>query len=83
MAAVDKIYGNKEEWQLLRNFLSKKNPDFIIKYMYPKPKKGISSIFNGSLEADIWLKQYCFLPFIQAGLKEIYDQEWNDKYKLI
>lgn len=82
MAAVDKIYGTKCDWFRLKKFLESKYPE-LLKYLYPLSDTDGAAIFNGSYEADIWLKKNCPLHFIQTQLKDIYSDEWNNTHQLI
>ncbi len=76
MASVDKIYGTREQWIKLHDFLEKKKPEYL-GYLYPKPPEKLWNSFgipisNFSYEADCWLKKHCPLEFVQERLKEQY-----------
>ncbi len=74
MAAIDKIYGTVEQWQQLHDFLKKEKPEFL-RYMYEHNYESEGPLSNFSYEADIWMKRHCPLEFVQARLKEQYNDE--------
>ena len=73
MAAIDKIYGTKKQWQQLRDWLEKHKPDALC-YMYKKPPNscGEYPLSNFPSEIDYWLISNCPLDFVQERLQEQY-----------
>jgi len=73
MAAIDKIYGTRKQWNELHQFLSESN-EKLIKYMYPMPEEGVQEwpLANFSSYADKWLRDNCPLHFVQKALRNQY-----------
>lgn len=71
MAAIDKIYGNTQHYDALRDWLLKNKKEFV-KYLYPRQEDWAFPIANFPKEADIYLIKNCPLKFVQESLKEQY-----------
>lgn len=78
MAYIDKIYGTREQWNLLHAFLVQTKPEYIKKYMYSQPEVE-GPIANFSKEADLWLWKNCSLDFVKDRLLEQYKIETLEK----
>jgi hypothetical protein len=89
MAAIDKTYGNWEQYLQLRDWCIGKyfrqgqaiiSPSiFLMDYNYAKDFEGSNKEFvfwNTPTYFDIWLIRNCPLDFIQARLREQYGSEY-------
>lgn len=84
MAAIDKIYGSKNQYKDLKGFLTTHNKQhWIALYMYPEPKEYSfeSPLCNFPEYIDKWLWQNCDLKFVRGRLEEVYDQKTLDYWK--
>lgn len=76
MAAVDKIYGNQQQWFELVNWLICEGKYAALKSIYCRcetnPEKN-APISNFSTAFDRWLWDKCPLPFVKEALTEQYD----------
>jgi hypothetical protein len=72
MAAIDKIYGSREEWKELRVWLNTNRWDFM-KNMYTEPEIS-GPLANFTEEQDKWLWENCPLFFVRNRLKEQYKE---------
>jgi hypothetical protein len=74
MAAIDKIYGNLQQYDQLHDWLKENKPD-ALGYLYmrdgwmPGEERPIS---NFTKQIDRWLIKNCPLDFVQMRLKEQY-----------
>lgn len=83
MAAIDKIYGNVDNWIELYVWLKQAKPQYI-RHMYPCPPVNIDlsqhdrsedkeyPISNFPEEADRWLLKNCPISFVIEAIKEQY-----------
>ena len=74
MAAIDKIYGTQEDYDVFYAWLQEHQPAFL-RSLYPK--RGYYAedrpIANFSVAEDKWLYEHCPLDFVQKRLAEQYD----------
>lgn len=73
MAACDNLYGNKKEWEELRDFLLENNPKAFY-YMNPKPieeDEEVRICYIPDIQA--WLIKNCPLKWVQERLNENFD----------
>lgn len=82
MAGIDKIYGNKEQYYKLYEFIRDNKPEFlsglrdknymrgVFKKIGPNQETSISSF---SPEADKWLYINCPFDFVTERIKEQYN----------
>ena len=85
MAGIDKIYGNKEQYEELYSFLEKYKPSFIEDGLIPreyaeevfenKGDKHVIPISYFSHEQDKWLWKYCPIEFVRERLKGQYGED--------
>ena len=84
MSYIDKIYGNSEQWEQLRDFLSEEYPE-ALRYMYECPESSFGNewpLANFSPEVDNWLIKNCNIDFVLDRLKEQYkDYDELKKWK--
>ena len=86
MAAIDKIYGSREQWHELRKYM-KKNCEQYLKQMYPEPNPDneCSPICNLTIEADKFLYLNCPLDFVLDRLAEQHSEKlleaWDHEKK--
>lgn len=93
MAGIDKIYGNKQQYNILRDWLSKRKPYYLRYLSMPEDWADISGdteyiISNFPRIADRWLYVKCPLAFVKTRLNEQYgnarpkSERWyNEKYR--
>ena len=63
MAGCDNLYGNKEQWNELYEFLVKTKPEYIKLYMTSEPENGE-------------IKRICYIPAIQEFLIKDCHLKW-------
>jgi hypothetical protein len=80
MAAIDKIYGTRKQWNRLHAFLFQTKIEYIEKYMYTQPEVE-GPIANFSKEANEWLWENCPLDFVRERLAEQYPHWVNEKQR--
>jgi hypothetical protein len=71
MAAIEKIYGNKREWNEIKNFLiSKGKKQWVKQYMHPEPDDDAydATLCHFGQRQDNWLFYECDLPIVQIYL---------------
>lgn len=71
MVTPDKIYGTKQHWRLLYEFLLANKEEYIDKYMFETPQKE-GPIASFSKEAGKWIQDNCRLYFVQQAFKRLY-----------
>ena len=69
MAACDNLYGNREEWQELRDFLSKNNSDALV-FMKSQPKEGEEIRICYIADIQDYLIENCPLDWVKERLSE-------------
>ena len=75
MAAVDKIYGTNEQYDIFCEWAQKNKPE-LIEYFYPRDgyrNVGGRPITNLPAEYDEWLLQNCPLHFVVEAIRYQYD----------
>ncbi len=76
MAAIDKIYGTRDQWFELHAWLSAFMP-IATKYLYPMPSRWAEGdrfpISNFPTWVDIALYEECELEWVKAAIKEQYN----------
>jgi hypothetical protein len=76
MAAIDKIYGNIEQYDLFYDWVKQSKPEFL-RGFYPRDPdyytSDIRPISNFREDADRWLIKNCNIDFVVERLKEQYD----------
>lgn len=71
MAACDNLYGNKEEWQELHDFLiANKKKTWIKRYMKPQPEDDEEVRICYIPDIQGWLLENCPFPWVQERLKD-------------
>ena len=83
MAAVDKIYGNKEEYYTLWNWCKKRNKE-ALGYFYDwdwdcEDWDGIHPLTNFPESIDMWLLENCDLDWVVDRIKNQYGLPQGDK----
>jgi len=68
MAACDNLYGTKEEWQDLHDFLFQTNSEYIKKYMRPKPEHDGEVRICYIADIQGWLVENCPLVWVKERL---------------
>lgn len=79
MSAIDKIYGNKEQFSQLYSFLLVKKPKFL-KYLYTESwlseewqtDNKQHPISNFPTKVDKWLLKYCKIDWVKDAIIEQY-----------
>jgi hypothetical protein len=84
MAAIDKIYGTKQQHLALIKYLTKAKPEYL-KYIYSWLDSEVEGpISNFSAEADEFLYINCPLQFVIDALEEQYGSAilstWKKKH---
>lgn len=73
MAYIDKIYGSREQWIELWDFLYENCPDYLDAMgCFPDKESLDARIAHFSEKQNSWLAKNCPLEFIQNRLKEQY-----------
>lgn len=73
MAAVDKLYGSSDEYDIFHKWAKENRPD-ILKYFYPREGyTGQRPMTNFPEEIDEWLLENCPLQFVIDGIKDQYN----------
>lgn len=76
MAAIDKIYGTREQRRELKRFLMCHRKRAWLKYLYPVKSQrwtdGVAAISNFPIEVDRWLWRHCGLGWVKARLSDQY-----------
>ncbi len=80
MAAIDKIYGTPQQWDMLQAWLVQNNAN-LIKNMYCRPESGEGPLANFDSNQDRYLYLYCPLDFVLDRLREQYKSETLDSWK--
>ena len=66
MAGSDNLYGTKEEWKELRDFL-KKNQPYFLGYMYGEPLGEQRICYTAEIQG--YLYEYCPLLWVKERMK--------------
>lgn len=76
MAAIDKIYGTREQRRELKRFLMRHRKRAWLRYLYPVKSQrwtnGVAAISAFPIEIDRWLWRHCGLEWVQARLADQY-----------
>jgi len=84
MAAIDKIYGTNEEYDIFYLWAATNNRE-LLKYFYPREgyenAKYDRPITNFPQELDEWLIQNCPIQFVRENLQFQYNLDENMKPK--
>ena len=75
MAAIDKIYGSTEQYDIFYEWAEVNKPQ-ILKYFYPRDgyeKPNDRPITNLSEKEDMWLLKHCPIEFVTKRIKEQYN----------
>ena len=77
MAAIDKIYGTREQYHELVSWMAqnmdKKEFNYCVRYIYPVPMEdGVRPIANFPKYVDIWLLKKCPFAWVTDQIKEQY-----------
>ena len=79
MAAIDKLYGSREQRRELKRFLMRHRKRAWLKYLYPartlRPVDGVALIACFPSFVDRWLWKNCTLQFVRDRLEEQYKAE--------
>ena len=79
MAAIDKIYGTREQRRELKRFLMRHRKRTWLKYLYPVKSQrwtdGVAAISNFPTEIDHWLWRRCQLAWVRERLAYQYGWE--------
>lgn len=70
MAACDNLYGNREEWKELYDFLIETHPDYINDYMRDQPEDDEENRICYIADIQEWLYENCPLTWVKERLKE-------------
>lgn len=76
MAGIDKIYGNKAQYNELRSWCEKNKPEALL-YFYPWEAEWLTDneqhpITNFPEKIDKWLLKNCTLSWVVKYIKEQY-----------
>lgn len=76
MAAIDKLYGSREQRRELKRFLMRHRKRAWLRYVYPVRSQqwtsGEAAIAMFPASIDRWLRRHCTLPFVVQRLNEQY-----------
>jgi hypothetical protein len=77
VAAIDKIYGNYEQWSELHQWIARSKRPQYCRYFYPTPRgmEGDGPIMNNPVKVDRWLWDNCQLPWVIERLRFMYKGE--------
>ena len=76
MAAVDKIFGRKEQRDEFYNWCRENKPEICKLFYTWDDKKGkVQTLTNLPEELDMWLLENCTIKFVTNRIKEQYDLE--------
>ena len=75
MAAIDKIYGTTEEYDIFHKWAKESRPE-ILKYFYPR--NGYERPYDRPMtnlpeKEDMWLLKNCPIEFVIKRIKEQYN----------
>ena len=73
MAGIDKLYGNIQQYDELKEFLVKRNRN-AIKYLYPREgyKTEYRPLSSFPTRVDKWLLKYCKIEWVIEQIREQY-----------
>lgn len=83
MSAIDKLFGNKEQYEELRSYLSKNNPSMLENLYSYKDNDKIESIAVFTYEQDMWLLEYCPFKWVTNQILEQYNLDNSEFSKYI
>ena len=78
MAAIDKIYGTREQRRELKRFLMRHRKRTWLRYLYSVESQrwtsGTAAISNFPREVDRWLWKHCPLAWVRESLAVQYNE---------
>jgi hypothetical protein len=85
MAAIDKIYGTRDQYDELYTWLQSTRKKSALKYFYPRPPDDwiadhpIIPITNFPCSVDYWLRLNCPIRWVLERLDKQYNMEYRIK----
>ena len=76
MAGIEKIYGNRSQYEELYEFLEKNKPEFLngmIQANKPKDDETIRPVSSFTVKQDEWLYENCDIDFVTDRIEEQYN----------